>query len=158
MTQPGYRVISAERLVKDGRDLIEVEFEVGAKAPKDRIVIVFDPQADWVIRSSEFRSGNASRLRIVTDVEYGPPRDDVPLPRRVISRDGSGSSSVCEFVDWSFEPTPAAEFTMPYYGLPDLVSKVEKRRNKLPYWLAGGAVASLLLTLVFRRLSARGRP
>jgi len=155
MSASGYRLLGAERSVKDGRESVSVEFEVGAKSPKDRVAIVFDPQSDWLIQSSEFHSGANPALRIRAEIQYSNSRDGSPVPRRITFDDGSTGSSMCEFIDWTFEPTAESEFTMPHYGLPDLVSKVSKHRSPLPYWLAGGAATCILFALVARRCSVR---
>ncbi len=156
MASPGFRVTNAERVEKDGRSLVKVDYESGSSEPKERVSIVFDPQWDWAIKSMEYIPGKFPMFRITTEVEYGTPQGGLVLPLRVTIRDQPGSSSVCEFVDWSFEPTPEAEFMMPFYGLPDLASKASRSRGGMTYWLGGGALATLVAAIMFRRLSTRG--
>jgi hypothetical protein len=154
MTSPGFRIIDAERIVSDGRSLVKVECEIGTRQPKDRASVVFDPEAGWVIRSTEYRPGIAPESRSLAAIEYGPSQDGLPLPRRVTFRE-AGEELSCEFLTWSFDPTARVEYTMSYYGLPDLVSKAGRSRRYLPYWLSGIAVVGLVLAFVLRRTSNR---
>lgn len=159
MAGPYFRLTNAERTATNGRDLVKVDYEVGTEEPFLRASVVFDPDAGWAVRSSDCRFGLNPGPRFVTDVEYGPSRDGLPLPRRVAIRDETGETAFCEFVDWSFEPTPEREFGMPYYGLPDLVARVNTPRIAPIYWLSGIAAAGLAAALMLRRFAThRMRP
>jgi hypothetical protein len=157
MSTPGFRVTAAERIEKDGETLVKVDYESGGRQPKQQTSVVFDPNAGWAIRSSDLRQKLASyEIRMITDVEYGPSRDGFPMPRRVTVRNQTGDVSICEFVSWSFEPTPEAEFGMPYYGLPDLVSKAKAPRRTFVYWCLGIATVGIVFAVLLRRLATRG--
>ena len=155
LASPGFRLTNVERVTKDGRSLVKIDFEIGTREPLPQGSIVFDPDAGWVVRSSDFHYGASARPRFVTDIEYGPSRDGFPLPRRVSIRDETGETLFCEFADWSFEPTPEREFKMAFYGLPDLLSKSGARRSALPYWLGGIAATGLAVAFLLRRFASR---
>ena len=153
MSGPGFLLKDAERVTEDGRSLVKIHYEAGREEPKNQGSVVLDPDGGWVVRSSEFRPGAAPKMRFTANVTYEPTgADGILLPRRVIIR-GPTDESSCEYTNWSFEPTPIAEFGMPFYGLPDLTARVEKRWSTLPYWLAGLAVAGVGLAFVLKRLS-----
>lgn len=152
MVDPSYRLIDAKAVIKDRRSLIQVDYELGNRTIKHLVSVVFDPSDGWIIRSSDYRFEGHPR-RYKTEIEYGPPQDGFPMPLRVNTQDASGIPYICEFAGWSFEPTPEAEFLMPFYSLPDLVSP---SRNTLYYWLAGSAVFVLFVAIVLRRYASRG--
>ncbi len=152
MTNPGFRLIDASGIVKGGRKLIKVDFESGTAAPKFNASLVFDPNEGWIIRSGEYGVGALDEDRTTFDVTYGPPRDGVLLPRLVSFRD-TQFTFFCEFLDWQFEPTPAEEFQMSHFGHRDLPATGKKRSYVLTYWLAGGAVAVLVVALAVRRIA-----
>lgn len=167
MSRPGVRVVGAQFVDKAGRPadadehpLIKIEFEDGTKARKSNTSVTFDPSAGWVVRSSEFRmDGTLQPMRITTDVEYGAFREGVLLPRRVTCRDAGGEASICEFRDWSFEPTPLQEFKPAHYGISNLVAKPGATGGLLPYWLGGlGASTFAAAALMLRWRGTRIRP
>ena len=164
MARPEFRVVGAQYVNTTGQpsnagahSLVKVDFESETQASRSNMSVVFDPDAQWIIRSSEYRVEGPSRMRITTDVEYGPARDGVYLPRRVTCRDGGGESSICEFRDWSFEPTPEEEFKPTHYGLPNLVDQAGATRSLLPYWLGGLGAATFMAAVLLRRYVSRAR-
>lgn len=154
MNSPGSRLIDAIGVVKDGRELIKVDFESGLGKPKLRASLVFDPNENWVVRSGEYGVGTLDENRTSFEVTYGPPRDGVSLPHLVTFRDGQ-FAFFCEFLDWRFEPTPREEFEMSYFGQPNVAATGTKRSHTITYWLAGGAVAGLVVALALRRIANR---
>lgn len=152
MQTPGFRIVGAEYVTEGGTRLIRADFEVGSQDPKSTISATFDPQNGWNMRSSDFRTGKTPGVRITTDVSYGPIREDgFSRPSRVVSRDGSGVTSVCEFIDWKFESTPEAEFKMDFYNLPDLVEAPKHKINTYVYVISGFAAVAFAAALVLRR-------
>ena len=154
MASPTFHVMNAEPLTKDGKSLIKVNFEIGTLEPRDQVSAVFDPDAGWIIRSSEYHSNRSFGLHVKVDVEYGAPKDGFFLPNRVTFRD-NGETSICEFDAWSFEPTPENEFSMTFYGLPDLIAKANAKRIPLYYWLGGLAAVVLVFAVILGWLSSR---
>ncbi len=162
MTLPGYRLMRAESVAKDGRELIKVDFEVEVKEAgiTQGISAVLDPDAGWVIRSYEHRTVGSSMPQpgISAIIEYDPPLDGIPLPRRVTIRMPEDDTT-CEFLKWSFERTPLAEFGMPFHGLPDLASRARIQEKSPANWLLAIAAGGVVLALILWRLAAsRARP
>ncbi len=152
LTDPEYRLLGATRLTKDGRDLIKVVFEIvdgqGA-GNKSRVDAVFDPGAGWILRSFEERfDGSAPGDVQTARIEYGAARDGFFLPSKITMSDLDGDS-ICDFLAWSFEPTPLSEFEMPFFGLPDLTVRANLKANSVPYyWIGGLAAGGLVIVLV----------
>jgi hypothetical protein len=157
MAGPGFRVLNAERVIRDGHSLVRVEYEFGSREPKDTVAVVFDPDAGWVVRSSEYRPGIAPQMGYTTEIEYGPPREGVIPPLRVVFRDARGATSHCEFTSWSFDPTDGSEFTMARYGLPDLVGNKSQRNHAMTFWILGAAAVLFVAAFGLWRLSVRAR-
>jgi hypothetical protein len=72
------------------------------------------------------------------------------MPKLVKFRDTSSELRFCEFTSWSFATTPIEEFGMPFYGLPDLVSKSKPSQSTWYWWLIGFAVFLAILALLVR--------
>jgi hypothetical protein len=154
LESPGFTIRGAEILEVDGKDLLRVDLAWGRRGAREQALIDFDPGARWIVRSYQHRPGPNMLFRAEIDYEDSL-HDGVPLPRHVKLDDPDLEVHHCEFTEWTFAPTPLSEFNMTHYGLPDMV-KAHRRRNWLPYWLAGGAVAVGGVAVAFRRLASRG--
>ena len=155
LSSPGFEIVGAEVLKADGKDLMRVDCVSGELASRDQFSLILDPALGWVVRSCRYRPGYESGSLFNFEIEYGTAQESGPLPRRVKLDEPDGIVNHCEFSDWTFAPTPLAEFNMAYYGLPDLVT-AQRPRNLLPYWLAGLAVLSGMFAFALRRLASRG--
>lgn len=128
MGYPAYRPHKAESFKRANKTLMRVSVEYGEPGAPYRCVLEFDPEADWVVLHSEFHWPRNEPARCMsTDVEYGPQVDGVPTLSRVTMTDSANPAGTpprrWEFRDFHFGPTPSSEFTMPYYGLPDITVK-----------------------------------
>ncbi len=167
MNRPGYRLQDAEKIVKDGRSLMRVVFDFDSNGSKNMVTAVFDPSAGWPLVSSEYRMARKARqktessntkpswLTVAADVEYGEPLDGYAMPRRVIFHEPDHETLTCEFLGWSFKPTPIEEFGMAYFNMPDLVSSANQPKYTLPYWLAAATSIALVLGIAFWRIGRR---
>ncbi len=147
IADPDYHLIHVKGVTRDSRFLVNVAFEITDKEDGNnrRISVYLDPEANWVIRSSEESFAKVEPAETeTTNVEYGPIQSGFLLPRRV-TVSNSSDQSACDFVDWSFAPTPLNEFEMPYFGLPDLTAQAPPKSNNLPYWIIGGAILALAI-------------
>lgn len=152
------RITKAERVKQNGRNLVEIDYVLGAEGPKTETSAILDPDAGWVIRSAVMKPGGPKTVRPWTlEIEYGDLSGDrTILPRRVMIRDGSGGTRVCEFDEWRSESTPEAEFRMPFYGLPDLVAATNVPRNGVLTWLGMVAVGIAAVAFILRWIASRG--
>ena len=77
----------------------------------------------------------------------------MPVPRVVMSRQPHGVVKTYNFKAFSFDPTLAEEFTLPFYGLPPVDGrKANAARGQRPVWLAGIGVVGLGLAFGIRRV------
>ena len=154
MASPGFEMIRAEAIEKSGKRLLKIYCVFGAEQPKVNLELVVDPADGWVLRSCRFQLGDQRDFLSDFEVEYGPPRDGIPLPRLVKLDEHDGIIHHCEFTEWGSRPTPLSEFNMMHYGLPDLASGT-RRRIVLPYWLAGLAALLGSIALGLWRYASR---
>jgi hypothetical protein len=156
---PGFEITSAESIVEDSRNLIEVASAfgpLGSNKAKEQITAVLDPDAGWIIRRSRYRHGyDDTNMEFRCEIQYQGAHEGVSLPRTVRLEEPGGLVRHCEFTEWSFTPTPIAEFNMTHYGLPDLV-RAHRRPNLLPYWLMGIAAILALVAFILWKLASRG--
>jgi prepilin-type N-terminal cleavage/methylation domain-containing protein/prepilin-type processing-associated H-X9-DG protein len=117
---------SAEPVEVDGKRLLRVECDSGAGAPETRArtTVVLDPEAGWLIHSAELRMDpRKDHVAIGFTVTYqdatGP---QAPLPREIRFLDPTGITTTCAFESIERKPTPESEFTMTYFGLPDIAT------------------------------------
>jgi len=120
--------------------------------------LVLDPDAGWLVRSCRYRPAAEGGRAFDFEVEYGPPRDGLRLPKVVRMAPPGGVSHRCAFSEWDFAPTPDAEFSMAHYGLAD---PRLARRAGTPRWLVGlaalgGAVALAIAAFQLRSRRAAG--
>ena len=107
LESPGFEITSAEAIDEAGRNLMRVDCEFGPLTPKEQVSLDLDPDASWIVRSCRYRSGGIDPGRLSTfEIEYGPSRNGIPLPRNVGLVDFLGVVHHCEFTEWSFAPTP----------------------------------------------------
>ena len=152
MKTPGFQLVSAEEVETGERKLFKIEISFGPP-PASKALIFFDTEAGWAIRRSELRPGVLPGEVFVDEVAYKPTEEGIPFPVSIDHREVDGNLR-CEFAQIVFKGTPEVEFTMPYYGLPDLTEPVVRPRDRLAYWLAG-LMALVLVSAVSSRWAFR---
>jgi hypothetical protein len=70
----------------------------------------------------------------------------------------TGDKIVCEFESVQFEPTDEREFTMGFYGLPELSSVARQSRLGNVYWMIGISLLGIVIAFGLRWASKRLRP
>lgn len=117
MRSKGFEIVSASHVRPDH---FEIEYRIGSSTSKDRVKLVFDPTKGWVITRGVITpalSDDTSNITFQVDYQSEGP---IPLPKRVKYHDVTGLDTVCDFTLISAEPTDVKEFTMSYYGLPEM--------------------------------------
>jgi hypothetical protein len=114
-----FQDLSAEMVAIDGRKALRLHYHRAPSKPSDDITVDLDPDLGWVIlgatiRYSKVPGGISFRAR------YDPGRLHWPVPLSVEFKDPTLTVTRCEFRTVEFAPTPPEEFTMGFYGLPDM--------------------------------------
>jgi len=159
MALDGFEVLSAERNTENGRSFLHVSCQYG-QAPKTELDIVFDLDAGWVIRRSEWRPRGNAHNAIITEIAYDHhnSHDGVPFPRVVELKEPPDRLNRCVFAHFARQSTPRNEFLLSHYGLAALETPV----SETPAFRISPAVVCLILgvlglcvTVAIRRLAAR---
>ncbi len=155
MEHPKFHLLDATSTTKGSRNLVKIEFVVGDLPARNHVAAILDPAAGWVITSMTQWLEDSPDRKTTVEIEFGSPMDGYYPPRLVQYHSRPGESSSCEFTEWEFAPTPKAEFTMPFYGLPDLTAKPGSQTNTLAYWLGGIAVLGAGGAVLLRKFAGR---
>lgn len=160
---PTCRLLSAESFNRAGKSLTRVRLTYGDPGKPQPVTLELDPSACWAIARSEFyfREGPGSAGEI-TEIEYGPQVDGIPTLKSVKILEVSPSSptppKVFEFQRFEFGPTPPEEFTLSYYGLPNMATPSKSGGLSAPaFWLFSLGAAGVGLWLILRGVSRRWR-
>ena len=150
---PSFHLTSAERFTSGGRNLLRIEYEIG-EAPKTVVRVVFDPEAGWIIRSSNINSRRfPTPAGIQCDIEYGPSEGGIPAPRSVKFLDITARTSTCEFTTFEWGPTPEREFSPASYGLPVPRLRADRSRWATAGWVTVALISIMALWLASRRVA-----
>lgn len=136
---------------------VTIQFRFSEAEPKDTGQTVLDPANHWAVISDEREVGINRRMKIRMDVAYGPKTGEFAMPKEADFTGPGMPSEPFEFEEWKFEPTPLAEFQLPYYQMPD-VPLTNAHDNRFKYIMGVIAILILLLVLAgwyFNRLARK---
>ncbi|CAN5767146.1 hypothetical protein BH23PLA1_BH23PLA1_22880 [soil metagenome] len=160
LTEPSFefRLREVSTVEIEGRDLVRIDFEfrLAEDFPVVPASLLVDPAAQWALHSYEGWFGSQQdRIRAGT-VEYGPPIEGVPVPRRVTYQH-SDHSEVFEIEQIALgRSTPARTFTLTAFGLPEVMDPPRASRGfSGAYWLFGLALLFLTIALILRYVGTR---
>jgi len=131
--------IDGERAVK-----IEYTYDRSFDSPKtrlnctDRLWVV--PAEDWALHRMETdrhnpSTGKTREAGIFIAIQYRPERAPMLMPIRVHVRRSEREDDEFEFRDLRFGEIPDGEFTLGYFGLPDLAASGRNGGLSLANWL-----------------------
>jgi hypothetical protein len=157
--RPDFRYTKAAEVDEDGQRLIRVEFALSAKdAPVHSATLFIRPDLGWAVVRSEYFLSPGQKRPFVTTAEYGRSIDGIPIATKVTSRgvtDHSPSKDY-ELHELSPGPTPASEFTLSAFGLPEMgTTGASSYQDRTIYWLLGAAALFLVLAVAAKRLGDR---
>ena len=159
MSEPTFRVVSANEVVVGSEHLIRVECEAGSSETPVKLMAELDPASGWSIRRGECRSrGPVAWDRASVEVEYSTLVDGTKTPHVVRYRDVTGETIICDFESVQFEPTDEREFRMSFYGLPELSSAPSYSTPSNVYLLICVSLLGIVLAFALRRASKRWHP
>jgi len=145
------RLTAVDPVTLDRHSCLRLRIEPVAPLVSPSLLVTVDPELGWAVRIME-GFYKPSKMDFTYRAEYGPLHDGLPEPRLMTSHDSSGMDKTCEFKTISFDPTPANEFTLPFYGLPAVDGRAAGApRGSRPIWLAGVGVGGLALAYGIRR-------
>ncbi len=152
-----YRVVLANSVQVDNRDLVEVALEFGGTT-RYSAKVLFDPAIGWAIRKSEVILADMNNVKISTIVDYDNNSDKIPVTTRVVCTDIDSKQKICNFHSCDFKPTPASEFEPTFFGLPDLGTEESSRsRQNTALWLGGLALCGLIISYIIKKMATRNK-
>jgi len=119
LSDPRLQDLSAEMVAIDGRKALRLHYLRAPSKPSDDITVDLDPDLGWVILGATIRYGKIPG-GISFRARYDPGRLHWPVPISVEYKDPTLTITRYEFRTVEFAPTPPEEFTMGFYGLPDM--------------------------------------
>lgn len=166
VSDPTFRVLSAEPVSSGDRHGIEVTYAFGEKqsvTPTTRIIpqhegtLLFDSDRNWVILRGSIRLADRPPEKAISfSVDYAEAAGSVPLVSLVTYVE-NGRATKCRFASLSSSVAEPASFSMTAFGLPDISAAARNRTNWMPYVLAAAALLALAIGLWLRRLARRPR-
>lgn len=149
-----YQLSSASTVREEGKELIRVEFQRGGSPEKiNHTALLLDPSRGWVIIRVEHKF---KTLMTRSQVDYDDT-SPIPTPRRVVFQEPQyGRETSFDFREFTFGETPAREYTLAYYGVPDVnrPGTVEPRDYTLPL-IVGAAIVALAIAIGLRVAHSR---
>lgn len=165
VSSPSFRLRRATR-DEDG-DVVRMDFDFKPDQdyPIVRASVLLQPSTGWGVRSYEGGFGASGQVKRSGTVEYGPPADGVPIPRRAVREHPSYKYEFAiQFVN-PIEPgsAPPSRFRLSGYGLPEVGGEpAEGGWGRPAYWflalgaaLLAAAGAAIYLQSRRRQPSAR---
>jgi hypothetical protein len=164
VAQPRFRVISVASTVHGGMPMLGIEFD----CPIDNNLqggyegkIIVSPGEKWVLHQYEYKFKKGVGFRTGT-VEYEGTFQGFPVPKRVVHgtmelpEHRQVTVTTFDFKNFRFDTSPAKEFTLAAFGLPELMQVGEVRRTiSAGYWLIVLALVALSIAIVLKVASTR---
>ena len=160
----------------DGRHCLRAEFDYRRDAPANTppgkrpttsVVgsFVVDPELGWAVRSWEYSTPGSSRS-IAARISYRKGDDGVITPSEITQTSDKARIRVCSIRQFKLSRVADSEFTLTSYGMPELDRPIgDLSHNSMPYWLAGAAALSIMISAVLwyrslnpRRSAEKGQP
>ncbi len=153
MANPKFRIDDAETIDQDGRSVVKVQCVLSGEIPQN-MEFTFQPDAGWrIVEAMSQIANHTANMKI----EYEQNGGSTVYPKKVSLLQGSEQVTIATFEKWSEATTPVNEFTMPYFGLPDLVSDAETSHHRGKTVLLCGAAVGFVLAGVLMIIARRGR-
>lgn len=159
-SDPTFRITKVTEVQKDQFCLLKIDYSYKSKEHDlGPGWILVSPQQGWVMRAYECEfSDRKPGRRLSCTIEYDGEKGEIPIPRRVVETyhiENERRNSY-EFKTISFNSVDPDEFTLSYFGVPD-ITKVGKDWSvaNTAYYFFGLAATFLAISLYLRRLANR---
>jgi hypothetical protein len=120
--------------------------------------IVLAPGDGWVIHELVVYEEERPGRKWVRRVTYGEKEGGVPNPTCVENLAMNIRRTVLDIPAFKRGPTPSEDFTLAYFGLPDIDKPSSTAyHSRLGYWFTGGGLAAIALAVILK-LRSKGRP
>ena len=163
MADPTFKIKAISRVESGGKDCIKIEYHydnrVEGIGPKNWVIL--SPEEGWAIRAQRNESTYYDAWR-ESEIDYGPLRDGVAYPIRIRHQLHSKPDDYIHdytFDEFTHGTTPAEEWTLSHYGLPELGRPGSAQAShSAVYWLFGLGLLALIVGLAIKiALDRHGR-
>ena len=168
LNEAKFEITSAKEETEAGESVMKIRYISISKQngrPKSEGSAEFLLNRGWVLRRHIFNTiasfgtgpnATLKKLHVEMTAEYGDDRGGIPVPKRVQYVEPEGSERKIEtFVFDKIDlgtKTPANEFTLAYYKLPDVLAPpADPARSYASYWIFGLSILALVAALLLRR-------
>jgi hypothetical protein len=178
VSSPHFVVRSVSPLVRDGKNLLKVEFDrpnppnfVAKKNRRDNGgyegFLVVSPDERWVLYEFECANKKGNLRQLMTgSVQYEGVSDGFPVPKRairqVLNLPGREIvwTSTFDFLDFRFAEVPDRDFTLAAFGFAEdaaMPPSAPLPPSRLGYWFLALALTSLAAAVLFKVASSRAK-
>jgi hypothetical protein len=179
LSGPTFVVRSVSPLVRDGKNLLKVEFDRPSPpnyVPRNNTrppsggfegFLVVSPDEKWAVYEFECAEKNGNpRILKTGRVEYEGVLDGFPVPKRAIQQTWRlpgreiRATYTSDFHDFRLADVPDRDFTLAAFGIPEDAAtppSAPPPSNRLGYWFLAFAVASLAAAVLFKVASSRAK-
>ncbi|HUY31751.1 MAG TPA: hypothetical protein VMV69_03150 [Pirellulales bacterium] len=137
-------MLRAERVELNGDACVQIWFRRRGGAIEWTVTL--DAEHDWLIRDARLQRANEEGGNAHITVEYADVSTGIPKSVAIQVERGTRS---CAFTTCEFAETPESEFTLSFYGMPDL--NAPPRKPRALWWLLGSGVLAVVAALLLRR-------
>jgi hypothetical protein len=161
LKEPGFTVEDVFETHRADKDCVCLKFSYNPPDPRkangrmQNGSFYFDPKTYWSFQGFEFTMPSNGFSGVV---EYGDPVDGFPVLRRVVERitykgpEGSAErTTMCVFQIVSRCTTPAEQFTLTAFGMPEPKTTPKAGRSRSWMWMLGAALATGISAVMIRR-------
>lgn len=133
-----------------GAPAVELGFHVPKENNAHTYTLILDPAQGWAVVNTRRRSSADPSSRVEAQLDYQHLENGIFFPTTIEYRQNS-MTIICRFNNLTVVPTPREQFTLAFYGLPD-VSRPDRTRNWILKGLLLLAGALFLFVVLWRRL------
>lgn len=161
MDDPGFKIgtVEPERIGDD--DCLKIHYNL--RSESWRIGAgwwAVAPNRGWILRQAHWANADAPANKTDMAIDYLQDSEGRQTPSVVqitVIDEGLNYNYQFKFDSIDFSKPPGEVFSLAHYGLPDLNAPAKAAPNRLPYWLGGLAIVSLITAGALRALSNRSR-
>ena len=148
LNDDAFHVTETRRVDVDGRSCVRVGFnyrttpdpKTAAKKTASMLLVgsfTADPAIGWALRSWEYSTPGTTRS-VAVEIDYQTQEDGTVYPSKVLYTSDKARKNLCTFQRIVPERTKDSDFTLTYYGLPELDRPIgDLSASSIPLWIGG---------------------